>query len=95
VFAPIGSGQRAIKRVVGLPGDRILIGQPTIAVNARTIPIAGAPDEGAARPRTERVPAGALFLWGDNPLNSIDSRAWVRSRRRRSSDASSSHYRSG
>src|SRR5205085_5281562 len=74
VSFPIGSAHRAIKRVVGLPGDQIAIRQWSLTIAGQTIHLAGTPGIGATLPRLETVPAGALFLLGANAANSIDSR---------------------
>jgi signal peptidase I len=71
---PFDSDERAIKRVIGLPGDRVVIEQTTIAINGGRAHIAGAPSARAAGPRTETVTAGTVFLLGDNAEGSIDSR---------------------
>lgn len=73
---PLGTTGRAIKRVVALGGDRVAISARTVTVNARVIPIAGAPSPGATRIRTETVPRGRVFLLGDNSSSSIDSRSF-------------------
>jgi signal peptidase I len=74
---PLGTTGRAIKRVVALGGDRVTISARSVTVNnARMIPIAGAPSAGAARPRVETIPPNQVFLLGDNPAASIDSRSF-------------------
>jgi signal peptidase I len=72
---PLGTAGRAVKRVVAIGGDRVAIGERSVTVNGHRIPIAGAPSEGAARPRVETVPSGHVFLLGDNAAVSIDSRS--------------------
>lgn len=47
-----------------------------VTVNGRVIPVTGAPNAAAGRPRTETVPAGHLFLLGNNASDSIDSRGF-------------------
>jgi signal peptidase I len=80
---PFGSSDRAVKRVVAIAGDRVEIGKRYVRVNGHTIPTAGGPDvarapDGKDRPLPlrERVPAGHVFLLGDNAAASIDSRSF-------------------
>jgi signal peptidase I len=67
--------QEYIKRIIGLPGDRIRIVNGEVYVNDELI------DEPyiAAAPRYQsewRVPEGSLFVLGDNRNNSSDSHNW-------------------
>lgn len=63
----------AVKRVVGLPGDRVVYSEKGIAVNGRPVlPSAPLPPAGGAGEVT--VPAGTYFCIGDNLLESLDSR---------------------
>jgi signal peptidase I len=67
-----------IKRVVGLPGDRIEIRDGHVVRNGDAIsePYAAACGQAACNLEPIVVPRGSYFLMGDNRPNSNDSRFW-------------------
>jgi signal peptidase I len=72
---PGDPGQEYIKRVIGLSGDSVMVSDGTVFINEK-------PTEEpyiAANPRYQgnwEVPAGHLFVLGDNRNNSSDSHNW-------------------
>lgn len=71
-----GGNEDLIKRVVGVPGDKISVRNGTLSVNGepQREPYVNkaAPDVTTSNPIT--VPAGHVFCMGDNRANSRDSR---------------------
>jgi signal peptidase I len=68
--------RRAVKRVVGLPGDSLVIKDSVLYVNDRAVdePYVDHALIDAYYSRTFTVPEGRVFLLGDNRGNSVDSR---------------------
>ncbi len=72
---PINPGEEYVKRVIGLPGDEVEVKNKVVYVNGQAL------DETYLNvttnyPGTWRVPAGQLFVLGDNRNNSEDSHDW-------------------
>jgi len=79
--APDQRKQNFVKRIVGLPGDQVVVDGREVTVNGKPIeliPQSGAADAVAEPPIPERleqtVPPGTYFVLGDNRGQSHDSR---------------------
>ncbi len=71
---PVGSEHRAIKRVAGLPGDRLVVRDQWLWIGTRVVRLMETPGLGGAQILPGTVPADMVFLLGDNVDASIDSR---------------------
>ncbi len=72
---PFDPEQEYIKRIIGLPGDHILIEDGVVYVNGSRLDepyVAAAP----LYQNSITVPEGSLFVLGDNRNNSSDSHNW-------------------
>lgn len=76
VFTNPEDGERTLKRVLGLPGDALVIKDSVLYVNDRVVeePYIDHAAIDAYYSRTYQVPPGTVFVLGDNRGNSIDSR---------------------
>jgi signal peptidase I len=69
-----------VKRVIGLPGDHVTISSGAVAINGQRLAEPYLDGATSCAPSVETcdliVPAGMVFVLGDNRGNSSDSRTW-------------------
>lgn len=67
-----------VKRVIGIPGDTVapVPNESTVTVNGRPFTVEQARPNDQPRQESWTVPAGSLFVLGDNRQDSCDSHLW-------------------
>lgn len=68
-------GRYIVKRVVGLPGDRLVLGSSGLVRNGMQVPEPYVSRAGS-KCGAWRVPEGHCFLLGDNRASSSDGSSW-------------------
>ncbi|SEV91101.1 signal peptidase I [[Clostridium] fimetarium] len=76
---PDNESENYVKRIIGLPGDNVVIKEGHVYVNDVLLdePYIKEPMSVSSQVLNYAVPAGCYFMMGDNRNNSADSRFWV------------------
>ena len=67
---------RLIKRIIGLPGDKVRVTDGEVFVNDQLVDEPYINDITRSEIREVEVPGGSVYVMGDNRNNSSDSRYW-------------------
>ncbi len=81
--APTGDGEEFIKRIIGLPGERIAVRNGKVYLNGKELEEKYIPEISPTyggnfltEAETFTIPEGNFFVLGDNRPHSSDSRSW-------------------
>ena len=75
LFVSENTTKNLIKRVIGLPGDKIIIKEGKVYVNEVEIYESYLMAETFGDVEIDKIPEGKLFVMGDNRMVSLDSRS--------------------